>query len=126
MNICNVPISIGELYDKYTILQIKKEKIHSSDKLLFIINELKYLQPFIDKFNLELEMIEKIKNVNKKLWEIEDNIRIKEQKQEFDDEFISLARLVYKTNDERHNIKTIINAKFNSEIQEMKSYAKYI
>jgi len=126
MNICNVPISIGELYDKYTILQIKKEKITSVDKLLFIINELKYLQPLIDKFNLELEMIEKIKNVNKKLWEIEDNIRIKEAKQEFDDEFISLARLVYKTNDERHNIKTIINAKFNSEIQEMKSYAKYI
>ena len=126
MNICNVPISIGELYDKYTILQIKEEKINSSDKLLFIINELKYLQPFIDKFNLELEIIEKIKNVNKKLWEIEDNIRIKEQKQEFDGEFIRLARLVYKTNDERHNIKTIINAKFNSEIQEMKSYAKYI
>ena len=96
MNICNVPISIGELYDKYTILQIKKEKICDIDKLSHITTELTYLQPFIDHFNLELHLLEKIKNVNKKLWEIEDNIRIKEDKQEFDDEFINLARLVYK------------------------------
>ena len=126
MNICNVPISIGELYDKYTILQIKKEKINDIDKLSYITTELTYLQPFIDHLNLELQIVEKIKNVNKKLWEIEDNIRIKEEKQEFDDEFVSLARLVYKTNDERYFIKTIINNKFNSKIQEMKSYTKYI
>jgi len=126
MNICNVPISIGELYDKYTILQIKKEKINDIDKLLHITTELTYLQPFIDHLNLELQMVEKIKNVNKKLWEIEDNIRIKEEKQEFDDEFIILARLVYKTNDERYSIKTTINNKFNSKIQEIKSYSKYI
>ena len=125
MNICNVPISIGELYDKYTILQIKKEKICDIDKLSHITTELTYLQPFIDHFNLELHLLEKIKNVNKKLWEIEDNIRIKEDKQEFDDEFINLARLVYKTNDERYSIKTIINNKFNSEIQEIKSYSKF-
>ena len=126
MNICNVPISIGELYDKYTVLQIKKEKINDIDKLLYITTELTYLQPFIDHLNLELQMVEKIKNVNKKLWEIEDNIRIKEEKQEFDDEFIILARLVYKTNDERFSIKTTINNKFNSKIQEIKSYPKYI
>ena len=126
MNICNVPISIGELYDKYTILQIKKEKINDIDKLSYITTELTYLQPFIDHLNLELQMVEQIKNVNKKLWEIEDNIRIKEEKQEFDDEFINLARLVYKTNDERYSIKTAINNKFNSKIQEIKSYPKYI
>jgi hypothetical protein len=126
MNICNVPISIGELYDKYTILQIKKEKINDIDKLSYITTELTYLQPFIDHLNLELQMVEKIRNVNKKLWEIEDNIRIKEEKQEFDDEFINLARLVYKTNDERYSIKTAINNKFNSKIQEIKSYPKYI
>ena len=124
MNICNVPVSIGELYDKYTILQIKKEKINSIDKLAYITTELTYLQPLIDGFNLELEIIEQIKNVNKRLWEIEDNIRIKETKQEFDEEFINLARLVYKTNDERYSIKTMINNKFNSEIQEIKSYKK--
>ena len=126
MNICNVPISIGELYDKYTILQIKKEKINDIDKLSYISTELTYLQPFIDHLNLELQMVEKIKNVNKKLWDIEDNIRIKEEKQEFDDEFINLARLVYKTNDERFSIKTAINNKFNSKIQEIKSYPTYI
>ena len=124
MNICNVPVSIGELYDKYTILLIKKEKINSIDKLAYITTELTYLQPLIDGFNLELEIIEQIKNVNNRLWEIEDNIRIKETKQEFDEEFINLARLVYKTNDERYSIKTMINNKFNSEIQEIKSYKK--
>lgn len=124
MNICNIPISIGELYDKYTILQIKKEKINSIDKLAYITAELIYLQPLIEKFNLELEIIEKIKDVNNRLWEIEDNIRIKELKQEFDEEFINLARLVYKTNDERYSIKTMINNKFNSKIQEIKSYKK--
>jgi len=126
MDICNIPVSIGELYDKYTILQIKKEKINDIDKLSYITTELTYLQPFIDHLNLELQMVENLKNVNKKLWEIEDNIRIKEEKQEFDDEFINLARLVYKTNDERYSIKTIINNKFDSKIQEMKSYPKYI
>ena len=126
MNICNVPVSIGELYDKYTILLIKKEKINSIDKLAYITTELNYLQPLIDSFNLELEIIEQIKNVNKRLWEIEDNIRIKETKQEFDEEFINLARLVYKTNDERYFIKTMVNNKFNSEIQEIKSYKNSI
>ncbi len=124
MTICNVPVSIGELYDKYTILQIKKEKINSIDELSCITTELTYLQPLIDSFKLELEIIEQIKNVNNRLWEIEDNIRIKETKQEFDEEFINLARLVYKTNDERYSIKTMINKKFNSVIQEIKSYKK--
>ncbi len=121
---CNVPVSIGELYDKYTILQIKKEKINSIDELSCITTELTYLQPLIDSFKLELEIIEQIKNVNNRLWEIEDNIRIKETKQEFDEEFINLARLVYKTNDERYSIKTMINKKFNSVIHEIKSYKK--
>ncbi len=124
MTICNVPVSIGELYDKYTILQIKKEKINSIDELSCITTELTYLQPLIDSFKLELEIIEQIKNVNNRLWEIEDNIRIKETKQEFDEEFINLARLVYKTNDERYSIKTMINKKFNSVIHEIKSYKK--
>jgi hypothetical protein len=125
MNICVVPLSIGELYDKYTILQIKREKITDTNKLAYVTSELLYLQPLIDKFNLEFEIVEKIKNVNKRLWEIEDSIRTKEAKQEFDDEFINLARLVYKTNDERYSIKTMINNIFKSEIQEMKHYQKY-
>jgi hypothetical protein len=123
MNICYIPVSIGELYDKYTILQIKKEKINNIDKLAYITTELTHLQPLIDKFKLELELVEKIKNVNERLWEIEDNIRIKESKLEFDEEFIKLARLVYKTNDERYSIKAMINNIYNSVIQEMKDYS---
>ena len=122
MNICNVPISIGELYDKYSILLIKKEKINENDKLYFINKEIEYLQPFINKFNLPLGIIERMTSVNEKLWNIEDDIRIKEDKQEFDEEFITLARMVYKTNDERHKIKCEINTIINSEIREMKSY----
>jgi hypothetical protein len=123
MNICYIPVSIGELYDKYTILQIKKEKINNIDKLAYITTELTHLQPLIDKFKLELELAEKIKNVNERLWEIEDNIRIKESKLEFDEEFIKLARLVYKTNDERYSIKAMINNIYNSAIQEIKDYS---
>jgi hypothetical protein len=122
MNICNVPISIGELYDKYSILLIKKEKINENDKLYFINKEIEYLEPFIDKFSLPVELVERMRAVNEKLWDIEDEIRIKEHKQEFDEEFITLARMVYKTNDERHKIKCEINATINSEIREMKSY----
>ena len=122
MNACNVPISIGELYDKYSILLIKKEKINENEKLYFINKEIEYLQPFINKFNLPLEIIEKMRAVNEKLWNIEDDIRIKEHNQEFDEMFITLARMVYKTNDERHKIKCEINTIINSEIREMKSY----
>ena len=123
MNICYIPVSIGELYDKYTILQIKKEKINNIDKLAYITTELTHLQPLIDKFKLDLTLVEKIKNVNERLWEIEDNIRIKEAKLEFDEEFINLARLVYKTNDERYSIKAMINNIYNSVIQEIKDYS---
>ena len=122
MNICYIPVSVGELYDKYTILQIKKEKINNIDKLAYITTELTHLQPLIDKFKLDLALVEKIKNVNERLWEIEDNIRIKESKLEFDEEFINLARLVYKTNDERYSIKAMINNIYNSAIQEIKHY----
>jgi hypothetical protein len=122
MSICNIPISIGELYDKYSILLIKKEKINEDEKLYFVNKEIEYLQPFINKFNISADLVDQIKVVNEKLWNIEDDIRIKEKKQEFDEDFIMLARLVYKTNDERHHIKSEINSKINSEIREMKSY----
>ena len=122
MNICNIPISIGELYDKYSILLIKKEKINDNDKLYFINKEIEYLQLFINKFNLPLEIVKRMRSVNEKLWDIEDDIRIKEHNQEFDETFITLARMVYKTNDERYKIKCEINTIINSEIREMKSY----
>lgn len=122
MSICNIPISIGELYDKYSILLIKKNKISNNEKLYFINKEIEYLQPLIDKFNIPTELVKQISDINEKLWNIEDDIRVKEYKQEFDHEFITLARMVYKTNDERHKIKCEINSIINSEIREMKSY----
>lgn len=122
MNFCNVKISIGELYDKYSILQIKKEKIKDDKKLIYINKEIEYLRPLTEKFKLDESTFENLKNTNQKLWEIEDNIRIKETKNEFDNEFIQLARLVYKTNDQRYIIKHLIDNMFNSEIKEIKSY----
>lgn len=122
MSICNIPISIGELYDKYSILLIKKNKINDTEKLFYIIKEIDYLQPYIDKFSIPTELINRISLINEQLWNIEDDIRIKENRQEFDDEFIMLARMVYKTNDERHKIKCEINSYINSDIREMKSY----
>lgn len=122
MNNCFVPISLGELFDKYSILLIKKERVNSDDKLMCINKEIQFLQPYIDKFNLDSTLKEEIKKINEKLWDIEDNIRIKERKNEFDDEFILLARSVYINNDQRHVIKNKINVFLNSEIKDIKSY----
>jgi hypothetical protein len=120
----SIPVSIGELWDKYSILEIKQEKIKDLDKLKYIKNELDYLDPFI-KDNKFDELFNKLKQVNLKLWTIEDDIREKELKKQFDDKFIDLARMVYKTNDMRAAIKKEIKNKFNSMIHEVKSYKKY-
>lgn len=125
MNNCLIPVSLGELYDKFSILLIKSEKISDQTKLLEVKREISLLEPYINKFNLNNEMRENIKLVNEKLWNIEDSIRVKEYKNEFDEEFIMLARSVYITNDERAKIKNEINKILNSEINEIKSYANY-
>jgi len=122
MNISYIPISLGELYDKYSILLIKSERINDENKLIEINKEISFLKPYIDKYNLNSQLELELKNVNEKLWIIEDDIRKKEKKNEFDDEFIELARLVYKTNDLRAKIKYEINKCLNSEINEIKSY----
>ena len=125
MNAILIPVSIGELFDKYSILQIKSEKITDSNKLISINKELNYLKTVINNLNIDLKMIQIIKDINKNLWIIEDQIREKEMNQEFDNEFILLARLVYKTNDERSQIKNKINTLFNSDIIDIKSYNNY-
>ena len=119
-----IPISYGELYDKLTILEIKKEKIQDQDKLANIILEYNQLYPLLEDI-LDAEYYNKLKIINLKLWHIEDHIRIKEKNQEFDDEFIQLARSVYKCNDERAQIKREINIEFGSTLIEEKSYEKY-
>ena len=121
------PVSLGELIDKITILEIKQ--IHMTGiKLKNVDKELKLLKNTLQDTNLEIDidLINNLKEVNKKLWEIEDNIRIKESNQEFDKKFIELARLVYKENDKRASIKKEINQKYNSELVEEKSYNNYL
>ena len=123
--ICYVPVSIGELYDKFTILQIKSERIKDTLKLEMVNKELEYLKIYVDKFNLEKPLVDEMKSVNEKLWDIEDNIRDKEREKEFDDIFVSLARQVYINNDLRSKVKNKINAKLNSSLTDIKSYSKY-
>ena len=120
------PISIGELIDKITILEIKQVYM-TGIKLKNINKEMKLLKNILQDKNLEIniDLIKNLKKVNKKLWEIEDNIRIKESNQEFDEEFIKLARSVYIENDKRASIKKEINQKYNSDLVEEKSYKNY-
>ena len=120
------PISIGELIDKITILEIKQIYM-TGIKLKNINKEMKLLKNILQDKNLEIniDLIKNLKKINKKLWEIEDNIRIKESKQEFDEEFIKLARSVYIENDKRASIKKEINQKYNSDLVEEKSYKNY-
>jgi hypothetical protein len=125
MSLPVIPVSFGELCDKYTILQIKNEKIRDIIKLAIIAKEIFYLTPFINKIVIDNDIINELKTINEKLWEIEDKIREKEFKKEFDDEFIEFARMVYKTNDERNRIKTKIDKILNSEISDIKSYYNY-
>ena len=121
-----VPISVGELIDKITILEIKK-KYMSGEKMKNVNNELKSLQVILHNEKLEVDqnLYLNLKKINSSLWEIEDKIRIKESLKEFDEDFIELARSVYKVNDERSLVKREINLKYNSGIVEEKSYKNY-
>lgn len=120
-----VPISLGELYDKISILIIKKEKIKDLNKLKNIQTELDILQDIAEKHDIDGEFHTALYVVNLKLWDVEDKLRIKEKKREFDTEFIDLARSVYHLNDERSTIKRQINEIHGSTIVEEKSYEKY-
>tara|TARA_B100000214_G_scaffold306214_1_gene237251 strand:+ start:1391 stop:1792 length:402 start_codon:yes stop_codon:yes gene_type:complete len=120
------PVSLGELIDKITILEIKKDHM-TGIKLNNVNRELELLQSILQDKNVAVDsdLISSLRIVNLRLWDIEDRIRIKEQRQEFDEEFIEIARSVYKENDIRSSIKKDINRKFNSELVEEKSY-KYL
>ena len=119
-------ISAGELFDKITILEIKKEKISNREKLVDIGKELKSLNDTVGKFIPDPSNISKhikdLKEINLKLWDIEDGKREAEKKNDFGSNFISLARNVYKLNDERAKIKLNINVALGSNIKEVKSY----
>ena len=119
-------ISAGELFDKITILEIKKTKISNKEKLIAINRELSSLNETVKKFIPNQSSISKyindLKNINLKLWDIEDGKRAAEKNKKFDDKFIELARNVYKLNDERAKIKLEINTSLGSNIKEVKSY----
>ena len=124
-----VETSKGELVDKWTILRIKQQKIKDEKKLLNIRNELAILDkavkshlPQTQEFH---QLADTLQSVNDALWDIEDDIREKEAKNEFDQRFIDLARAVYFTNDERGNYKNIINRRFGSHLVEEKQYTEY-
>ena len=120
-----VPISVGELFDKFSILEIKKEKIKDQQKLKHVNNEIFLLKKLTSKYNLDPKLYNKLKKVNLSLWEVEDKLRVKEKNKEFDNIFIDLARCVYFTNDRRAEIKKEINKKMGSFIFEIKDYCKY-
>ena len=127
-NTPSTPLSIGELVDKITILEIKKQNINDQNKLKNVKFELDTLNSIFNKLNVKNKISNEIKSlreINKKLWVIEDDIRDEERKSKFGDSFIKLARSVYFTNDKRAEIKKVINLKTNSGLIEEKSYQSY-
>jgi hypothetical protein len=128
MNI-RIPVSIGELFDKITILEIKRLNITEADKLANVLKEYNYLRKKALKLDLTYTKdthYKKLLKVNNLLWNIEDLKRQHERTKTFDANFIDLARSVYIMNDERAKIKKAINKKYNSEIIEEKSYKEIV
>lgn len=117
-----IPISLGELVDKITILELKKDFIKNGEKLSNVTRELDLLKQIPEYSIVEKSLVEELKDINRILWFIEDDLRIREKHEEFDQKFIELARMVYKTNDLRSEVKKQINLKYNSELIEEKSY----
>ena len=129
MNKILVEVSVGELLDKISILEIKKEKIKDSDKLIFINDEYLVLTKQLDE-NITLKddlkkLYEELKAINAKLWDIEDNKRMCEKNRDFGENFIKLSRDVHFLNDNRAKIKLAINNKTGSKIKEIKQYTNY-
>ena len=120
------PISLGELIDKITILQIKTQHLQGTalenvkKELEALENTLKNLQ-----LNIDTTLIQRLKKVNQNLWQIEDDIRDQERQKSFGQTFIRLARAVYQQNDRRSIIKKEINTRYNSAFVEEKSYQQY-
>jgi len=129
MNKILVEVSVGELLDKISILEIKIEKIKDPEKLKFIIDENKILKEQLElnvKLNNEIEKLYKeLKNINSKLWIIEDEKRLCEKNSDFGQKFIELSRDVHFLNDKRSKIKLNINNKTGSKIKEIKEYTNY-
>ena len=129
MNTILVEVSVGELLDKISILEIKKEKIEDSEKLKFINDEYEVLKDQLDKNVKSNEKIDNLfqslKEINSKLWIIEDDKRLCEKNSDFSEKFIKLSRDVHFLNDDRGKIKLEINNHTGSKIKEIKKYTSY-
>jgi hypothetical protein len=124
----NVPVSVGELIDKLSILQVKKTKVTNPQKLEYIKKEFELLYNLSSEFlnnNLIENLYHELVSTNSNLWEIEDRLRILEKDGRFEGEFIDMARKVYFTNDKRFELKNEINSLTSSEIREVKEYVDY-
>ena len=129
MNKILVEISVGELLDKISILKIKKEKIKDTDKLKFVDDEYNILKDQLDK-NIKVDnklnqLFDSLKDVNSKLWIIEDEKRLYEKNSDFGEKFVKVSRDIHFLNDERSKIKLEINNYTGSKIKEIKQYTSY-
>ena len=129
MNKILVEVSVGELLDKISILEIKKEKIKNQEKLKFITDEYNILKAELDK-NIKLDeklsgLFGSLKDINSKLWVIEDEKRMCEKNTDFGEKFIKLSRDIHFLNDKRANIKLDINNHTGSKMKEIKEYTAY-
>ena len=125
----SVPISVGELFDKISILEIKKDKIKDKEKLKYIVDEYNLLkEQMVNKVkpNEKLSgLFDTLKDINSKLWVIEDDKRLCEKNSDFGEKFIKLSRDIHFLNDKRASIKLEINNQTGSKIKEIKEYTSY-
>jgi hypothetical protein len=123
-----IPVSVGELIDKLSILQVKKLKITNPERLKYVSEEFELLYSQSEVYfqvNEIKSLYESLTEVNLALWDVEDKLRVFESEKKFDEEFIDLARKVYYTNDERFRLKNEINSITSSKIREVKDYKPY-
>ncbi len=129
MNKILVEVSVGELFDKISILEIKKDKIKDKEKLKYIVDEYNLLkEQMVDKVKLNEKLnglFDALKDINSKLWVIEDDKRLCEKNSDFGERFIKLSRDIHFLNDKRASIKLEINNQTGSKIKEIKEYTSY-
>ena len=129
MNKILIEVSVGELFDKISILEIKKDKIKDEEKLKYIVDEYNLLkEQMVDKVKLNEKLIglfDTLKDINSKLWVIEDDKRLCEKNSDFGEKFIKLSRDIHFLNDKRASIKLEINNQTGSKIKEIKEYTRY-
>ena len=130
MNKILVEVSVGELFDKISILEIKKDKIKDKEKLKYIVDEYNLLKEQMlnnVKLNEKLKgLFDALKDINSTLWVIEDDKRLCEKNSDFGEKFIKLSRDIHFLNDKRASIKLDINNQTGSKIKEIKEYTKYL